>query len=146
MRKLILAISVLVLAGTAAFADDPLAERQALMKANGKAAGQLAAIAKGEQPFDAAAVLVALKTLNDDAQKLDVEKLFPAGSDKGKTEASPKIWQDMAGFKARADAFKKAAAAAVAAPPADVAGVKTTLGAIGQTCGGCHENFRIKKG
>jgi cytochrome c556 len=145
MKKLLLAISLFALTVSAATAD-PIADRKALMKANGKAAGQLAAIAKGEAPFDAAAVLAALTTLNDDAQKLDVATLFPAGSDKGDTTASPKIWEDMAGFQAKVDKFKTDAAAALAAPPADVDGVKATLGVLGQNCGGCHEAFRVKKG
>jgi cytochrome c556 len=144
MRKLILAISALALAGTAAFAD-PVVDRKALMKANGKAAGQLSAIAKGEQPFDAAAVLAALTTINENAQKIDVAALFPAGTDKGDTTASPKIWEDMAGFQAKVDKFKTDSAAATAAPPQDVEALKATLGAVGSNCGGCHETFRIKK-
>lgn len=146
MKKLLLALSAVALAASAAVAD-PIADRQALMKANGKAAGQLAAIAKGEKPFDAAAVLAALQTLNDDAQKLDVATLFPAGSETGgDTTASPKIWEDTAGFQAAVDKFRTAAAAAVAAPPADVDGVKAALGALGQNCSSCHETFRVKKG
>ncbi len=145
MRKLILAISALALAGTAALAD-PIADRKALMKANGKAAGALSAIVKGEQPFDAAAVMAALTTINENAQKIDTATLFPAGSDKGDTTASPKIWEDMAGFQAKMDKFKADAAAAAAAPPQDVEALKATLGAVGGNCGGCHETFRIKKG
>jgi cytochrome c556 len=114
MKKLLLAISLFALTASAATAD-PIADRKALMKANGKAVGQLAAIAKGEQPFDAAVVQAALQTLNDDAQKLDVATLFPPGSDAGDTTASPKIWEDMAGFQAGVDKFKADAAAALAA-------------------------------
>ncbi|MDQ6436846.1 cytochrome c [Mesorhizobium sp. LHD-90] len=145
MKKLLLAISLLALTAPAVSAD-PIADRKALMKANGKAIGQLVAITKGEAPFDAAVVLAALQTLNDDAQNLDVAVLFPAGSDKGDTTASPKIWEDMAGFQAKADKFRTDAAATLAAPPADADGVKATVGAIGANCGGCHETFRIKKG
>src|SRR5690606_20978313 len=46
MRTLILAVSVLALAGSAAFAD-PIADRQAIMKANGKAVGTIAPMVKG---------------------------------------------------------------------------------------------------
>lgn len=146
MKKLILAISLFALTASAATAD-PIADRQALMKTNGKAIGQLVAITKGEQPFDAAAVLAALTTLSEDAQKLDVATLFPAGSETGgDTTASPKIWEDAAGFQAAVDKFKADTAAAVANPPADVDGVKAAVGAIGQNCGTCHEAFRIKKG
>jgi cytochrome c556 len=145
MRKLVLAISVLALAGTAAFAD-PLADRKALMKANGKAAGALASIVKGEKPFDAAEVMSTLQTLNENAQKIDVSALFPAGTDKGDTTASPKIWQDMSDFQAKMDKFKTDVSAAAANPPQDIDALKSTLGTVGQNCSGCHETFRIKKG
>ncbi|RWO30373.1 MAG: cytochrome C556, partial [Mesorhizobium sp.] len=46
MRKLILAISMLAFAGSAAFAD-PIQERQAIMKERGKIAGQLSNVVKG---------------------------------------------------------------------------------------------------
>ena len=144
MRKLIFAISALALVASAASAD-PLADRKALMKANGKAMGVLVPITKGEKPFDAAVVLDALNTLNNDAQKMDVAALFPAGSDVGDTTASPKIWEDMAGFQAKVDKFKADAAAAAAAPPQDAAALGATVGAIGSNCGGCHETFRVKK-
>lgn len=146
MRKLILAISAIALASTAAMAD-PIADRQALMKANGKAAGVLAPIVKGEKPFDAEAVMAALKTLEENADKLDVAKLFPAGSDKGgDTTASPKIWEATADFQAKVEKFQADTAAALAAAPKDVSELKTQFGMIGASCGGCHESFRIKKG
>jgi cytochrome c556 len=145
MRKLVLAFSALALAGTAALAD-PVADRKALMKSNGKSAGALSAIVKGEQPFDATAVLAALTTISENAQQIDVATLFPPGTDKGDTTASPKIWEDMAGFRAKVDKFKADSAAAASAPPQDVEALKATLGAVGENCGGCHETFRIKKG
>lgn len=146
MRKLILAISAIALAGTAAMAD-PIADRQALMKSDGKAAGVLAPMVKGEKPFDAEAVMAALKTLDENAHKLDVAKLFPAGSETGgDTTASPKIWQDTPEFQAKVEKFKVDTAAAVAAAPRDVDALKKQFGAIGSNCGGCHESFRIKKG
>src|SRR4249919_937629 len=119
MRKLILAISMLAFAGSAAFAD-PILDRQALMKERGKIAGGLSKVVKGETSFDAAAVLTALQALQANAEKFDADVLFPAGSDTGKTTASPKIWQDMAGFKADADKYLADVKAAVAASPADI--------------------------
>ncbi len=91
MRKLILAISMLALAGSAAFAD-PVLDRQALMKERGKIVGGLNKVVKGEEPYDAAAVLSALQALQANAEKFDVATLFPAGSDDGDTTAAPKIW------------------------------------------------------
>jgi cytochrome c556 len=146
MRRLILAISAVALAATAALAD-PISERQAIMKSNGKTLKSISAIAKGEQPFDADKVLVALKALNDDAQKFDVQKLFPDGSQTGgDTTASPKIWEDTAGFQKAVDKFKADTASAVSASPADLDQFKIEFGKVAKNCGSCHEAFRIKKG
>ena len=144
MRKLVIAISMLAFAGSAAYAD-PIKDRQALMKERGKLAGQISKVVKGETPFDAAAVLDALKALEANAEKFDADKLFPAGSDKGDTTAAPKIWEDMAGFKAAEDKFLADAKAAVASPPADVDALKAQLNTLGGDCGTCHQTYRIKK-
>ncbi|MBZ9965084.1 c-type cytochrome [Mesorhizobium sp. BR1-1-2] len=145
MRKLVIAISMLAFAGSAAFAD-PILHRQALMKERGKIVGGLSKVVKGEEPFDAAAVLTALQALQANAEKFDADVLFPAGSDTGDTTAAPKIWQDMAGFKATEDKYLANVKAAVAAAPADVDSLKTQIGVIGSDCGTCHKGYRVKKG
>ncbi|GLS38441.1 cytochrome C556 [Mesorhizobium tianshanense] len=144
MRKLILAISMLAFAGSVALAD-PILDRQALMKERGKIAGGLSKVVKGENPFDAAAVMTSLQALQANAEKLDIDALFPAGSDTGDTTAAPKIWQDMAGFKATHDKYLADVKAAVAAAPADVDALKAQFNTIGGDCGTCHETYRIKK-
>jgi cytochrome c556 len=145
MKKIVFAVAALALATTAAFAD-VIADRQAVMKENAKQVGTLVKMVKGETPFDAAAVVAALTALNDNVQKIDVAASFPAGSDQGDTTASPKIWEDLAGFQAQVDKFKAVTAAAVASPAVDVDALKAQVGTIGQTCGTCHEAFRVKKG
>ncbi|MER8853865.1 cytochrome c [Mesorhizobium australicum] len=145
MRKLVIAISMLALAASAAFAD-PILDRQALMKERGKIVGGLSKVVKGEEPFDAAAVLTQLQALQANAEKFDVEALFPKGTDRGDTTASPKIWEDMAGFKAAEDKYLADVKAAVAAAPADVDALKTQIGTIGSDCGTCHQGYRVKKG
>jgi cytochrome c556 len=145
MKKFVLAVSAIALATTAAFAD-VIADRKAVMKENAKNVGVLVKMVKGEADFDAAAVLTALTALNDNVQQIDVAASFPAGSDKGDTTASPKIWEDMAGFQAQVDKFKAVTADAVAAPAKDLDALKAQVGVIGQTCSSCHETYRIKKG
>jgi cytochrome c556 len=144
MRKLIFAISTIALAVSAAYAD-PIADRKAIMKERGGLVGGLAKMAKGETAFDAAAVETALKGLQANEAKLDMAALFPAGSDKGDTTASPKIWEDMAGFQAANEKYKAALESVAAAPAQDVAALGKQVGTIGGACGGCHETFRIKK-
>ncbi|MCC2687625.1 MAG: cytochrome c prime [Rhizobiaceae bacterium] len=141
MRLLVLAISSLALATTAVLAD-PIADRKALMKERGGIVGGLSKVTKGEEAFDAAKVLAALSALHANAEKFDADALFPAGSDQGDTRALPKIWEDMAGFKAAAEKYETATAAAVAAAPQDVEALKVQVAAIGQGCGGCHEAYR----
>jgi cytochrome c556 len=143
MKKLLLAVSALAVISGSAFAD-PIADRKAIMKERGGiVGGQLAPIAKGEKPYDAAAVLAALQALDANAKKFDVDALFPAGSETGDTKASPKIWEDMAGFKAAADKFAADVAAAVAANPQDAAAFQPLFGAIASNCGGCHQAYRM---
>lgn len=138
MKKLILAISALALAGSAAFAD-PIADRKAIMKER----GGLNKVVKGETPFDAAAVATALQALQANAEKFDVDALFPAGSETGDTKASPKIWEDMAGFKAATDKYLNDVKAAAAAPAADVEALKAQFGSVAANCGGCHQAYRL---
>lgn len=145
MRKLLLAISLLALGASAAQAD-AIKDRQALMKERSKLAGALSKVVKGEEPFDAAAVMAALQALQANAEKTDVAALFPAGTDQGDTEASPKIWQDMEGFNAAEDKYLATVKAAAASAPADADALKGQLGAIGADCGACHQSFRLKKG
>ncbi|HHZ07534.1 MAG TPA: cytochrome c [Rhizobiales bacterium] len=142
MKRLVLALSAVALVSGAAFAD-PIADRKALMKERGGLVGQLAPIAKGEKPFDAAAVLAALQGLAANGEKFDVDALFPAGSDSGDTKASPKIWEDMAGFKAAEDKFEADVAAALAAPAQDLDAFKAQFGAIAANCGACHQTYRL---
>lgn len=145
MRKLVLAISVLAFAASAASAD-PIADRQAFMKERGKIVGTLSKMVKGEQDFDAALVLSSLQVLQENAEKFDAEALFPAGTETGgDTTAAPKIWEDMAGFKAAEDKYLADVKAANAAAPADLEALKVQLGAVGKNCASCHQTFRIKK-
>jgi cytochrome c556 len=127
---------------------DPIADRKAIMKENGAIAfQQLAPIAKGEVPFDAAAVNAVLAVLDANIKKFDVPALFPTGSETGgETSAAPKIWEDMAGFTAAVDKYKADIAAAVAANPQDLPAFQAQFGAITKNCGSCHEVYRIKKG
>lgn len=125
---------------------DPIADRQALMKDQGKTVGSITPIIKGEKPFDAQLVMTALKHLNEDAQKIDIATLFPKGSETGgKTTASPKIWEDSAGFEAAMSKYKADAAKAAAAEPKDLDSFKVVFNQVTENCGTCHKAFRIKK-
>ncbi|MGD9913868.1 MAG: cytochrome c [Rhizobiaceae bacterium] len=141
MKTILLAVSALSIVASSALAD-PIADRKASMKERGAIAfGQLGPIAKGDKPFDAAAVMTALEALDANAKKFDIDVLFPAGSESPKT--SPKIWEDMAGFKAAEGAYEAAIGAAIAAKPQDLAAFQPLFGEIGKNCGACHSAYRM---
>ena len=147
MKRAIVAAGVLILGATAVIAQhDQLKETQAIMKANGKNAGALSAIVKGEKPYDQATVDSALAQFDDTAKKLP--KLFPASlkgqAFEGDYQTSPKIWDDKAGFDEHIATFAKAVGEAKGKIK-DVDTLKAELGLIGKQCGGCHETYRIKK-
>lgn len=143
MKLPALAAAVLSLTVTAALAD-AIEDRQALMKERGPLMKVLAPIAQGQQPFDAAAVQDALQKLHENAQKVDVAALWPAGSETGDTKSAPKIWEDMAGFTAANDKFKADVQAAVDANPQDLAAFQSVFGPVASNCGSCHETYRLK--
>jgi cytochrome c556 len=125
-------------------ADEPQVVRAQMMKKVGGAMGALSGIAKGEKPYDADVVKASLTTMSEVAKAFPDQ--FPAGSETGHdTEASPKIWEQMDDFKAKAAKFGADADAVLANLPADQAAVGAALGTIGPNCGGCHEVYRIKK-
>lgn len=145
MIRILLAVSALALTASVSLAD-PVSERKELMKAIGAGVGAMAPIARGEQPFDAERVTTALANLNAAAEQLDVEALFPEGSDTGDTAALPAIWENKADFTEKMEKLKADIAAVGADAPQDQAGVGAALGRIGGNCGACHETYRARRG
>jgi cytochrome c556 len=144
--KIVLAATALAAFGASAViaADEPQVLRQEMMKKVGGAMGALAGIAKGEKPYDAAIVTASLTTMSEIGKAFPDQ--FPVGSEAGaETEASPKIWETTEDFKEKSLKLAADADAALAAMPADQAGVGAALGSIGPNCGGCHEVYRVKK-
>ncbi len=142
MKSVVLAVSLFAL-GLSAASADPIADRKALMKERGGLVGQIAPIAKGEQPFDAAKVASVFAALEANAAKHDVDALYPESSKTGDTKASPKIWEDKAGYKAASDKFKADVAAAVAANPQDLEAFRAEFGKVTANCGACHKAWRL---
>ena len=130
--------------GSAISASDPIAVRKAMMKNVGAATGAGGAMMKGEAEFNAVAAELILRTMNTAA--LGFGELFPAGSESGgDTTASPKIWEDRAGFDAAMAKFQSDTAAGIAAKPANLDAFKAAFGAAASNCGACHKAYRVKK-
>jgi cytochrome c556 len=147
MKRALLVVGALLLGvGAVSAQQEIVKERQTLMKSNGRAlGGTLSAMAKGDKPYDQAAVEAALTVLDDTAKKLPT--LFPDSTKGLKAEGdystSPKVWEDKAGFDAHIVTFGKAVADAKAKIK-DLDSLKANVGGIGKACGGCHETFRLK--
>jgi cytochrome c556 len=144
MHRLIVGLAALSVAAFAAGAyavEDPIFTRQSLMDANGAAAGAGAAMLKGEIPFNEAVAKAAFQTMH--AVAYSYGDYFPADSNTGKTKASPKIWEDAAGFAAALQQFQKDTDAALAAKPADLDSFKAAFGQVAGNCKSCHDKYRI---
>jgi cytochrome c556 len=145
MIRTMIAVAAIALDFSVAVAQqDPIAARKALMKANGEQAKIGAAMLKGESPFDIDKARKIFATFEDAAAKAPA--LFPDNSmTGGETAADPKIWENMADFKARLAKFGTDAKDA-AAKVTDLDSFKAAFGGIGKNdCGGCHEQYRVKK-
>jgi cytochrome c556 len=142
-----LLLGLLLGVGAVVAQQDLVNQNQATMKSNGKNAGVLGAMVKGDKPYDQAAVDAALTQLDDTAKKLPT--MFPESvkglKAEGDYSASPKIWEDKAGFDAHIATFAKAITDAKASVK-DLDTLKVSLPVIGKSCGGCHETFRVKSG
>jgi cytochrome c556 len=142
MRRAILTgMAIFLGMGASVAADDPIAARRVLMKANGSATKVVVGIMKGAAPFKLEDVQAALKSYIDAADKAPA--LFPAGSDKGDTHALPAIWTNSKDFDARFAKLGTDSKAALAAIT-DEASFKADFPPVLKNCGGCHELYRAK--
>jgi cytochrome c556 len=145
MRTVVVVGTLLLGVGAVVAQQDQVKQAQTVMKANGKNAGALAAMVKGEKPYDQTTVDAALAQLDDTAKKLPT--LFPESTKGLKPDgdyyASPKIWEDKASFDAHIASFAKAVTDAKASVK-DLDSLKVALPIVGKQCGGCHETYRVK--
>ena len=121
--------------------EDAIKYRQSAFALMGAHMGRLAAVVKGETPYNRddvarnAAVINTLSSLPWQA--------FGAGTEGGKAE--PAIWKEGAKFKSAADRMQAAVAELnTAAQSGNPENLKKALGATSQTCKACHDDFRKK--
>ena len=72
-----------------------------------------------------------------------VPNVFPKGSGTSKSEALPAIWSNADEFKMAMDKFVKAAnGIAKAADSGEMSQIGPAMKSLGQSCKGCHDDFR----
>jgi cytochrome c556 len=150
VRAGVVIVAVATLAGCASMgrmsADDAIAERQKLMKAQGAAMQSISGKLKAGQ----------VQAVAEDARKLEetskqITKLFPEGSVNPSTSrAKPEIWQKWSEFEGHAKSLHtKSAALEETAKTGNAQATQTAVAELGKTtCGACHTAFRgpeIKK-
>jgi len=148
MKRIVVVAAVLaVSAGAVVAQQDQVKTTQAMMKDNGKNAGALVAMVKGEKPYDQSTVNAAMAQFEETAKRLPT--LFPESIKglkfEGDYSPSSKIWEDKAGFESHIASFAKVVADAKSKIK-DLDALKAELTVVGKQCGGCHETYRVKKG
>jgi cytochrome c556 len=123
--------------------EDAIKYRRGVFAVMGWNFGPMAAMAKGDRPYDAAdfarrAEIVAYMS------KLPAEG-FVEGSESGDTKAKPEIWLEMDDFKTKLEKMQaEAAKLAEVAKKGDLAAAKAQLGETGKACKACHDKYRNK--
>ncbi len=121
--------------------EDAIKYRQSAMALQGNHLGRVFAMANGRVPFDAkvAAEQIELVAMLNRLQFA----AFVEGSDKGNTKAKPEVWTQKDKWAAAvAKSQEDVAKLAVAGKSGNLDQIKTAVGAVGQGCKGCHDDFR----
>lgn len=142
MKKFILAgVAAIALVGSAALAGAMSDARVADMKGIGGSMKALGDAAKAGGPITPELVAAAKKA---SALADGMLAKFPAGT--AEYRAKAEIWTDWAGFEKAMMSMQGAAKDLVAAAETgDAAKVGAALGAMGKTCGTCHDTYRGPK-
>lgn len=148
MNRLLLAAATVAgiataLPAAAQFAkpEQAIKYRQSAMALQANHLGRLFAMANGKVPFEAkvAAEQIEIVAMLNKLQFV----AFIDGTDKGDTRAKPEVWSQKDKFKAAVTKSEEDIAKLVAAgKTGDFEQFKAAVGAVGQGCKGCHDEFR----
>jgi len=134
----------------ASFADERAefvtATRQGALKLMGFYMAPLGGMARGRIPMDAELVARHAQRIGAIAPMLtDTFKLDTSGADVT-TEALPVIWENPAEFQAKIETLVERAAdlSRIAETDSSEGAIKGGIGKLGQACGSCHDDFRVK--
>ena len=127
--------------------EDAVKYRQSAFALMGAHMGRLAAVVKGETPYNKddvvrnAAIISMLSGMPWQAFTSGTE----SGKTSGKNDALPVIWSEGAKFKSASEKMMAAVADLnSAAQSGNPENLKKALGATSQTCKACHDDFRKK--
>ncbi|HET7669307.1 MAG TPA: cytochrome c [Burkholderiales bacterium] len=143
----VVALALGVTAGTVFAQAKPevlVKQRQSAMTLIGKYWGPLGGMAQGKVPYNAEVVQRNAAYLEALA-KMPWDGFDPATKDV-KSAALPEVYSNQAKFKEAADRLQnETAKLAQVSKSGDENAIKAQLGAVGKSCGGCHNDFRQKQ-
>jgi cytochrome c556 len=140
----ILAVAALAVQAQSPKPEDQIKLRKSAYSLMGFSFGGINAMAEGKRPYDKeeatrlADLLVQVSMVP--------RRFFGEGTDKGETRAKPEIWTHRADFDAKMDKMVTEAAKLPAiARSGDEAALKNQAKVVGEACGSCHDDFRVKR-
>ncbi|MFZ0243056.1 MAG: cytochrome c [Desulfobacterales bacterium] len=147
MEKMLIVLALT--AGVAATAaaqfekpEDAIGYRQAVMVVIGQHFGRMAAVVKGQSPYDQAAFEENAAIVNT-LGSLPWEAFMFPGTDKGKTDLKPVAFKEKDRFMQDAKKMEaEVAKLAEIAKTGDLNAIKAQFGEAGKSCKSCHDTFR----
>jgi len=146
----ILLLTIFFICGNA-FSQDTeniIKYRKNIMKALGNHISIIASNLKGKVEINSD-ILPHSKALFITLAAIDINKTFPEGTSNSSglnTKSLPNIWQEKKTFEeSMSNSTQKAKDLVTAAESNDKKAIGKALGALGKTCGSCHNKFREKK-
>ena len=144
----VVALALGIAAGAALAQAKPeqlVKQRQSVMTLQGKYFGPLAAMAQGKAPYNADIVRRNAAFL-DNLTRMPWDTFEPSTKDVKPSGALPAIWEQPDKFKEAGSRLENEAHKLYeVSRSGDEAAVKAQIGAVGKSCGGCHESFRQKQ-
>lgn len=145
--KMVIGGVLLIAMGGLAFAgfakpEDAIRYRQAVMTVIGQHFGRIAAVVKGQPPYNTNEVehnAMVLRTLSD----LAWEAVMVPGSDKGDTTLNSSAMKERDKFMAVAQQFESAVQKLEqTAKNGDIEAVNMQFGEVAKSCKACHSTYR----
>ena len=126
-------------------AEDAIRYRQSSLFVMNQHFGQIAAMVRGDRPFDAAVATSHAETV-DRMGHLPWDAFFVTGANQGgNTRAKPEVFTQRDKFMEGAKRLNGETAKLVAATKSGDAGaVRTAFGGVGAACKACHEPYRAQ--
>ena len=128
--------------------EDVIKYRKNIMKAIGNHISIIAANLKGKVSINED-ILTHSKSILLTLSSININKTFPENSgtnNSSNTQSLENIWTEKDLFSnAMKDSIEKAENLVIAAESGDKKNIAKSLGALGKTCGSCHNKFRKKK-